>query len=92
MFGPEELKHVGGERWWQARGLTGVDAEWIAEQAHVSPDAEFKNRGGNLSAEDLNILHMEKLDTGMVLFNFSPPYVLWRFLFYFFVAAIRSWR
>lgn len=28
-FGPEEIQTVvGGERWWQVRGLDGVDGEW----------------------------------------------------------------
>ncbi len=31
-FGPDELKNVvGGEKWWQVRGLTGIEAEWIAQ-------------------------------------------------------------
>lgn len=30
-FGPEQLKKVvGGERWWQVRGLQGIQGEWIA--------------------------------------------------------------
>ena len=30
-FGPEDLKNVvGGEKWWQVRGLNGVEAEWVA--------------------------------------------------------------
>ncbi|KAG9004517.1 hypothetical protein FRB93_010294 [Tulasnella sp. JGI-2019a] len=30
-FGPEQLKTVvGGERWWQVRGLQGIQGEWIA--------------------------------------------------------------
>ncbi|KAG9047560.1 hypothetical protein FS837_002023 [Tulasnella sp. UAMH 9824] len=30
-FGSEQLKEVvGGEKWWQVRGLEGVQAEWIA--------------------------------------------------------------
>lgn len=30
-FGPEELKNVvGGEKWWQVRGLNGVEAQWVA--------------------------------------------------------------
>lgn len=30
-FGEEDLKNVvGGERWWQVRGLNGVEAEWVA--------------------------------------------------------------
>jgi pyruvate/2-oxoglutarate dehydrogenase complex dihydrolipoamide acyltransferase (E2) component len=31
-FGPDDLKNVvGGEKWWQVRGLSGVEAEWIAQ-------------------------------------------------------------
>ncbi|KAG8980616.1 hypothetical protein FRB90_007591, partial [Tulasnella sp. 427] len=30
-FGPEQIKQVvGGSKWWQVRGLEGVQAEWIA--------------------------------------------------------------
>lgn len=30
-FGSEDLKNiVGGEKWWQIRGLSGIEAEWIA--------------------------------------------------------------
>lgn len=30
-FGPEDLKKVvGGEKWWQVRGLNGIEAEWVA--------------------------------------------------------------
>lgn len=68
-FGPEELTHVvGGERWWQVRGLSGVDAEWIAEQADIASGAAVKTEGKNLTAEEANILRMEKLDTVMVFF------------------------
>lgn len=38
-FGPEELKHVvGGERWWQIRGMEWLDAEWITEKAYLKDD------------------------------------------------------
>lgn len=31
-FGPDDLKTlVGGEKWWQVRGIAGVEAEWIAQ-------------------------------------------------------------
>ncbi|KAF8165523.1 lipase/esterase [Crassisporium funariophilum] len=67
-FGPEELKHVvGGERWWQVRGLDGVDGEWIAEQADIEEDTEIKMRDGRkLSDDDANILRMERLETVML--------------------------
>jgi hypothetical protein len=68
-FGPEELKHVvGGERWWQVRSLSGVDAEWIAEQADIASSTEVKTKGKNPTAEEANIFRMEKLDTVMVFF------------------------
>lgn len=65
-FGPEDLKHVvGGERWWQVRGLDGIDAEWITEREYLSPlsstDEERK-----LSETDKDILRMEKLEKVMV--------------------------
>ncbi|KIM46374.1 hypothetical protein M413DRAFT_17043 [Hebeloma cylindrosporum] len=66
-FGPEELTHVvGGERWWQVRGSTGVDAEWIAQEADIASGAEVKIKGKNLTADEANILRMEKLDTVML--------------------------
>ncbi|KAJ3533909.1 hypothetical protein NMY22_g7140 [Coprinellus aureogranulatus] len=66
-FGPEELKHVvGGERWWQVRGLNGIDAEWIAEREHIGedpvPEAEL---GKTLSKEEQDIVRMEKLESLM---------------------------
>lgn len=31
-FGPEDLRNVvGGEKWWQIRGIAGVQGEWIAQ-------------------------------------------------------------
>ncbi|CAO1621755.1 unnamed protein product [Parajaminaea phylloscopi] len=30
-FGPEDLQRVvGGEKWWQVRGLNGVEAQWVS--------------------------------------------------------------
>ena len=63
-FGPEDLKTVvGGEKWWQVRGLDGVDGEWITEKEYLS---EREPTGHKLSTEDANILRMEHLDTVMV--------------------------
>lgn len=72
-FGPEELKHVvGGERWWQVRGLDGIDAEWIAERDHIGEGpVDFDKK---LSREEEDILRMEQLESVMV----SAPLV--RFL------------
>ncbi|KAJ3518062.1 hypothetical protein NLJ89_g103 [Agrocybe chaxingu] len=63
-FGPEELKHVvGGERWWQVRGLDGIDAEWMAQAEDIEPQSDTKPlKGKKLSEEKANILLMEKLD------------------------------
>ncbi|KAF9472963.1 alpha/beta-hydrolase [Pholiota conissans] len=67
-FGPEEVKYVvGGERWWQVRGLDGVDGEWIAELEDMVSENEAKNiNGRKLSNTDANILRMEKLETVML--------------------------
>lgn len=66
-FGPEELKHVvGGERWWQVRGLDGVDGEWITEKEYLGPAKDDTKPRRELSDEDANILRMENLDTVMV--------------------------
>jgi hypothetical protein len=66
-FGPDELTRiVGGERWWQVRGLDGVDAEWITEKDYLS-DADVKTPDGRkLKEEEKNILRMEHLETVMV--------------------------
>ena len=64
-FGPEELKHVvGGERWWQVRGLDGVDAEWITEKEYLS-DVKIDSEA-DLSDDQEDILRMESLDRVMV--------------------------
>ncbi|KAF8914168.1 Alpha/Beta hydrolase protein [Gymnopilus junonius] len=65
-FGPEELKLVvGGERWWQVRGLSGVDAEWMAEEEHLD-SAPKSDSGKKIGASEANIKRMEKLDTVML--------------------------
>ncbi|KAF8969460.1 hypothetical protein BDZ97DRAFT_1653726 [Flammula alnicola] len=67
-FGPQELKHVvGGERWWQVRGLNGIDGEWIAELEDIDSEIEVKVQDGKkLNTEEANILRMEKLDKVML--------------------------
>jgi hypothetical protein len=39
----EAARFVGGTRWWQVRGLEGIDANWIAEKRDI--DAMKKARG-----------------------------------------------
>lgn len=64
-FGPEELKHVvGGEKWWQVRGLDGVDSEWVTEKEYLGPPVQNPDR--KLTTEEANILRMDHLDTVMV--------------------------
>ncbi|KAH9894438.1 alpha/beta-hydrolase [Cubamyces lactineus] len=64
-FGPEELKHVvGGERWWQIRGLEWIDGEWITEKAFLE-DSGHKHHD-KLSEEENTILRMEHLDRVML--------------------------
>ncbi|KAH9482748.1 AB hydrolase superfamily protein C4A8.06c [Psilocybe cubensis] len=66
-FGPEDLKYVvGGERWWQVRGLNGVDAEWIAEQEDVSNTPPKSENGKKRSTIEADIARMEELDTVML--------------------------
>lgn len=66
-FGPEELKKVvGGERWWQVRGLDGIDGEWITEKEYLGDIKDVASKGMNLSGDDLDILRMEHLETVMV--------------------------
>ncbi|TFK55444.1 alpha/beta-hydrolase [Heliocybe sulcata] len=44
-FGPDDLKNVvGGERWWQVRGLDGIEAEWITEKEYLSDGAPEKGK------------------------------------------------
>lgn len=65
-FGPEELKIVvGGERWWQVRGLNGVDAEWVAEKRDVF-NTSVKDKKIRMTDVDINIGRMEHLDSIMV--------------------------
>lgn len=59
---------MGGERWWQVRGLDGIDAEWITEREYLRPanakkDAEIMPK---ISDSNKDILRMEHLETVMV--------------------------
>ncbi|KAJ3576185.1 hypothetical protein NP233_g603 [Leucocoprinus birnbaumii] len=40
-FGSDELRRVvGGHKWWQVRGLDGIEAEWITEKKYLSSTKE----------------------------------------------------
>nr|GAT59993.1 lipase/esterase [Mycena chlorophos] len=63
-FGPKELSAVvGGEKWWQIRGLEGIDAEWITQKHYlqnVKLDREFSND------DEATIVRMECLERVML--------------------------
>ena len=64
-FGPEELKRVvGGERWWQIRGLDWIDAEWVTEKEYLE-DRSF-SKEDHYTEEEKTTMRMEHLDRVMV--------------------------
>jgi hypothetical protein len=66
-FGPDDLKYaVGGHKWWQVRGLDGVDAEWITEREFLEDLDEDKTPERKLRWEEEIVLRMEHLETVMV--------------------------
>ena len=66
-LGPEDLKYVvGGHKWWQVRGLDGVDAEWITEREFLQDLNEDMAPEKKLRWEEEIVLRMEHLDTVMV--------------------------
>lgn len=66
-FGPDDLKYVvGGHKWWQVRGLDGVDAEWITERQFLQDLSEDVVPERKPRWEEDIILRMEHLDTVMV--------------------------
>lgn len=76
-FGPEELKHVvGGERWWQVRGMDGIDGEWITEKEYLSSRPDGPERKPKLTDDETDILRMEHLDTVMVRLESGHKYLI----------------
>ena len=66
-FDPEELRTiVGGERWWQVRGLDGIDAEWVTQKEYLDSNEPKKADKKKLSDVEENVLRMEHLETVMV--------------------------
>ncbi|KAI0650222.1 alpha/beta-hydrolase [Trametes meyenii] len=64
-FGPDELSRVvGGERWWQIRGLEWIDAEWITEKAYLQDDET--DLSNSLTDDEKTIQRMEHLDRVML--------------------------
>ncbi|KAL4249093.1 hypothetical protein ABKN59_005778 [Abortiporus biennis] len=65
-FGPDDLKTaVGGERWWQIRGLDGIDGEWITEKEFLNYD-DIPDVGRKLDEDEKDILRMDHLETVML--------------------------
>ena len=66
-FGPDELKRVvGGERWWQIRGLDWLQGEWVTQKEYLQ-DCTFPE-GCEYSEDERTISKMEHLDRVMVRF------------------------
>ena len=65
---------MGGERWWQVRGLDGIDAEWITEREYLSPPKSHVKNTRKMSDNDKDILRMEHLETVMVCLSYSPVF------------------
>ena len=72
-FGPDDLKYVvGGHKWWQVRGLDGIDAEWITEREFLEDLEGDKIPERKLGWEEETVLRMEHLETVMVRLDFVP--------------------
>jgi hypothetical protein len=65
---------VGGERWWQVRGLDGIDAEWITEREYLSPVKSHVKNTRKMSDNDKDIPRMEHLETVMVCLSYFPVF------------------
>ena len=66
-FGPDDLKYiVGGHKWWQVRGLDGIDAEWITEREYLEDLEGDKIPERKFGWEEETVLRMEHLETVMV--------------------------
>lgn len=58
---------VGGERWWQIRGLDGIDSEWITEKEYVKSGNKYPAKSDDsLSDAETKASRMEHLETVMV--------------------------
>lgn len=86
-FGPEDLKLVvGGEKWWQVRGLDGIDAGWITEKSHLGPESVHLDAASQYSETEKLIMTMEQLKTTMA----SLPVSLYSLTDV--SKALHSWR
>ncbi|KAL0949342.1 hypothetical protein HGRIS_009412 [Hohenbuehelia grisea] len=66
-FGPLELKQVvGGERWWQVRGLDGIDAEWVTQAQYLNSNPSPSDHDRKLSTAEETVLKMDHLNRVML--------------------------
>lgn len=90
-FDAEELKKVvGGERWWQVRGLDGLEAEWVTERKFLKEglseslkeNVKARYNEGKLSVNELDILRMNNLERVMVRVYLLRHRMYLTFLYY----------
>lgn len=72
-FGPEELRQVvGGQRWWQVRGLDGIEAEWVTERKNLAQvNLNTTDTKRKLSRQEELIVGMNELEPVMVRISVS---------------------
>ena len=71
---PNELHGiVGGERWWQVRGLDGVEGEWVTQRSFIKDDDSTERikkweeeKGRPLSDYEADIVKMDSLEPVIV--------------------------
>ena len=87
---------VGGRRWWQVRGLDGVEGEWVTERSFLG-DNDISEKinvkevklGRQLDTSEVDILKMEELERVMVRASVS---VKCPALIEFSFAVLCAWR
>ena len=71
---PDELRKIaGGKKWWQVRGLDGVDGEWVTERSFLKNGKaaeaikkKEEEQGRTLTELEADIVRMDGLETTMV--------------------------
>lgn len=73
-FGPSELRSVvGGERWWQVRGLDGIEGEWITQKAFLAPAESNAYKMSNET--DQTIRRMDQIRPVLVRKGILPKWL-----------------
>ena len=53
LGGPEQANDfVGGTRWWQVRGLQGIDANWVAAKKDIEALRKLRRQGSPFASGD----------------------------------------